>query len=98
MRMNSGADEFSLFYRALATKSMHLKGQKCSVGKNSKIRLTGLAAANMCGEKIPLFIIGKLKKPPCFQGNRRTPCHYHLQKKSLNYLIGGSENRAESLR
>ena len=45
------ADEFGLFYKTLPTKSMHLKEEKCSGDKNSKIRLTGLAAANMSGEK-----------------------------------------------
>ena len=42
------ADEFGLFYKALPNKSMHLKGEKCSGGKNCKIRLTGLAAAKVC--------------------------------------------------
>ena len=36
---------------------MHLKDEKCSEGKNSKTQLTGLAAAKMCGEKIPVFVI-----------------------------------------
>ena len=76
------ADEFGLFYRAFPTKSLHLKGEKCSGGKNSKIRLTGLAAANMCGEKIPMFVIGKSQKPRCFKGIRSTPCRYRGQKKS----------------
>ena len=58
---------------------MHLKSEKCSGGKNSKIRLTGLAAANMCGEKIPMFVIGK---PHCFKGIKSTPCRYRAQKKS----------------
>ena len=44
---------------------MYLKGEKCSGGKNSKIRLTGLATANMCGEKIPTFVVG-IKRTPCF--------------------------------
>ena len=56
------ADEFGLFYKELPTKSVHLKGEKCSGGKNSKIRLTGFAAANMCGEKVPMFVIGKSNK------------------------------------
>ena len=56
------ADEFGLFYKAFPAKSMHLKGKKCSGGKNSKIRPTGLAAANMSGEKLPMFVIGKSKK------------------------------------
>ena len=47
------ASEFGLFYKALPTKGIHLKGEKCSDNKNSKIRLTGLAAAKMCGGEIP---------------------------------------------
>ena len=35
------ADEFGLFYQALPSKS-----KRCSRGKFSKVRLTGLAAAN----------------------------------------------------
>ena len=76
------ADEFGLFYKALPTKSMHLKGEKCSGVKNSKIRLTGLATGNMCGEKIPTFVMGKSKKPRCFKGIKSTLCLYHAQKKS----------------
>ena len=53
------ADEFCLFFQALPKKTLHLKGGKCSGGKNSKIRLTGLAAANMIAEKLPMFVIGK---------------------------------------
>ena len=75
------ADEFALFYGALPTKSMHLKSKKCSGGKNIKIRLTGFVASNMRGEKIPMFVIGKSKKPCCLKGIRRTPCRYHAQKK-----------------
>ena len=64
-------DEFGLFYKALP---MHLKGKKCSKDKNSKIQLTGLAAANMFGEKIPMFVIGKSNKSRCFKGIKSTPC------------------------
>ena len=31
-------------------------------GKHSKIRLTGMAAANALGQKLPMFVIGKLAK------------------------------------
>ena len=55
------ADEFGLFFQALPSKSLHLKDEKCIVGKFSKVRLTGLAAANANGEKLPMFIIGKSK-------------------------------------
>ena len=57
------ADEFGLVYKALPTKSMHLKGEKCSGGKDSKIRWTGIAAANIYGEKTSMFVIGKSSKP-----------------------------------
>ena len=33
------ADEFGLFYQCLPNKMYHFKGQKCSGGKNSKVRL-----------------------------------------------------------
>ena len=94
------ADELGLFYKALPTKSMHLKDEKCSGGKNSKIRLTGLAAVNMYGEKIPRFVIGRSKKLRCFKGVKSTPCRYCAQKIvrwTPNYLKNGSENRTESL-
>ena len=76
------ADEFGLFYQALPKKTLHLKGEKCSGGKNSKIRLTGLAAANMIGEKLPMFVIGKSQKPRCFKHIKSLPCRYRAQKKS----------------
>ena len=76
------ADEFGLFYQALPKKTLHLKGEKCSGGKKSKIRLTGLAAANMIGEKLPMFVIGKSQKPRCFKHIKSLPCRYRAQKKS----------------
>ena len=36
-RNTFNADEFGLFYQALPKKTLHLKGEKCSRGKNSKI-------------------------------------------------------------
>ena len=36
------ADEFVLFYEALSSKSLHFRGKRCSGGKHSKVRLTGL--------------------------------------------------------
>ena len=71
---------FALFYRVFPTESMHLKGEKCSGCKNSKIRLTGLAAANIRGQKVPMFVIGNSKKPCCFKEIRRTPYRYRAQK------------------
>ena len=76
------ADEFGLFYQCLPNKTLHLKGEKCSRGKHSKIRLTGLAAGNAYGERLPMFVIGKANKPRCFKGVRNLPCRYRAQRKS----------------
>ena len=51
------ADEFGFFYQCLPNKTLYLKSKKCSGGKNSKIRITGLAAANSVGDKLPMFVI-----------------------------------------
>ena len=56
-------DGFVLFYQALPDKSSHYKGERCSDGKHSKVRLTGLAANDAMGEKLPMFVIGKSAKP-----------------------------------
>ena len=55
------ADEFGLFYQALPQKTLDLKKEKCSGGKHSKIRLTGMAAASMTGVKLPMFVIKGLQ-------------------------------------
>ena len=68
------ADEFGLFYQQLPTKSFHLKGERCAGGKFSKVRLTGLAAGNAAGEKLPMFVIGKAEKPRCFKSVTSLPC------------------------
>ena len=61
---------------------MHYNGERCSGGKHSKVRLTGLATGNATGEKLPLFVIGKSAKPRCFSGRKCLPCRYRSQKKS----------------
>ena len=60
------ADEFGLFYKALPSRSLQLIGEKCVGGKHSKECITGLAAANAEGEKLPMFVIGKAFNPRCF--------------------------------
>ena len=76
------ADEFGLFYRAQPNKSLHLKNENCVGGKHSKLRLAGLTGANAVGEKLPLFVIGKSKKPQCFKHIKHLPCRYRSMKKS----------------
>ena len=61
---------------------MYLKSEKCIGGKHNKVCLTGMAAANAEGEKLPMFVIGKSVKPRCFTGVINLPCRYRAQKKS----------------
>ena len=63
-------------------KSYQLKTEKCSGGKHSEIRITGLAAANAVGNKLPMFVIGKAKNPRCFKNIKKFPCRYRSQRKS----------------
>ena len=46
------ADEFGFFYQCLPNKTYQLKSEKCYGGKLSKIRITGMAAANAMGHKL----------------------------------------------
>ena len=77
------ANEFGLFYQCLPNKTHHFKGQKCSGGKNSKIRLTGMIAGNAIGEKLPMFVISKSKTPCCFKHIKNLPCKYKSQKMDI---------------
>ena len=70
------ANEFGLFY-----KTYQLKSEKCSGGKLSKVRITGMASANAAGDKLPMFVIGKARKPRCFKNVKLLPCRYRHQKK-----------------
>ena len=76
------ADEFGLLYQCLPSKTYHLFGEKCSGGKNSKVRLTDMATASATVEKLEMFVIGKSKKPRCIKNVKQLPCQYRAQKKS----------------
>ena len=67
-------DEFGLFYQCLSSKTYHLSGEKCSGGKNCKVRLTDMAAASATGEKLEMFVIAKSKKPRCSKNVKQLPC------------------------
>ena len=60
-------DETSLFFRALPTKSLSLRREKCSGGKMSKERSTVFLCANMAGKLEKPLVIGKAAKPRCFK-------------------------------
>ena len=55
------ADELGLFYRAQPNKCLYLKNENCVGDKHSKLRLTGLTAANAVGETLPLFVSASLR-------------------------------------
>ena len=59
-----------------------MKGEKYSGGKYSKVRLTGMAAASVTGEKLPMLVIGKSVKPRCFKHVKNLPFRYRAQPKS----------------
>ena len=76
------ADKFGLFYQCLPNKTLLLKGEKCSGRKHSKVRLTGLDAGNVYGERLQMFFIGKSIKPEYFKGVKTLLCRYRAQHKS----------------
>ena len=76
------ADEFGLFYKCVINKTYQFKSEKWSGGNLSKIGITGMAAANAVGDKIPMFVIGKSPKPHCLKNVKFLPCRYRNQKKS----------------
>ena len=94
------ADKFGLFYKALPDKSLHLKSEKCIGGKHNKVCLSGMAAANGEGKKLPMFVIGKSVKPRCFTGMINLHCRYHAQKRAgsiVACLRNGFANRTGNL-
>ena len=61
-------DETGMFYRALPTKSLVLKGDQCKGGKKAKERITVLLCCSLLGEKLRPLVIGKSETPRCFKG------------------------------
>ena len=70
-------DVFGLFYQCVPNKTYQLKSEKCSGGKLSKVRITGMASANAAGDKILMFVIGKARIPRCFKNANFLPCKDH---------------------
>ena len=94
------ADEVGLFYQCLPDRSYHLKGEKCSGGKHSKTRLTGLAAGNPFGERLLMFVIWKSKMPRCFKCVKHLPSGTESRLKVgclQSSLRNGSENLTGNL-
>ena len=69
-------NKFGLFFEWSLKKIYQLKSEKCSGGNLRKIRMASLAAENAIGNKLPMFVIGKIKKPRCFKNVKFLPCRY----------------------
>ena len=67
------ADVFGLFYQHVPNKTYQLKSERWSCGKLSKVRITSMASANAAGDKLPMFVIGKGRKPHCFKNVKFLP-------------------------
>ena len=52
------------------------EGDTGNGSKTAKERVTVLVCASMTGEKMPLLLLGKSKKPRCFRGVARLPVEY----------------------
>ena len=93
-------DEFGLFFQCLPNKTFHFKKDKCSGGKHSKVRLTGMATGNAKGERLPMFVIGKSKNPRCFKGLKEFFVVTELNKRvgcCPSYLKSGLRNSTKIL-
>ena len=66
----------------MPNKTYHFKSNKCTGGKHSKVRLTGMAVGYVNGERLPMFVIDKSKTPRCFKGMKNVPCCYQAHPKS----------------
>ena len=50
-----------------------MKCKKCSGGKPSKVQLTGMVAATVADEKLPIFVIGKSAKQDALKTSKDFP-------------------------
>ncbi|KAJ4433108.1 hypothetical protein ANN_15365 [Periplaneta americana] len=63
----ANGDETGLFFQTVPSKTLCLKGEKCSGGKFCKERLTVFLCGFMTGEMEKPLVIGKTSKPRCFK-------------------------------
>ncbi|GBO44646.1 Tigger transposable element-derived protein 4, partial [Araneus ventricosus] len=77
------ADETGLFYQCLPDKTAMFKDEESRGGKQSKVRLTVLLAANEDGsENLSLLMIGRSKKLRCFVKVKSFPFKYKGNRKA----------------
>ena len=78
------ADETGLYFRALPSRSMVIKGDPRKGIKTSKDRITVLLACSAAGEKLTPLVIGKAANPRCFRGVDKAliPVTYRSNRKA----------------
>ena len=84
-------DECGLFFNLLPDKTYTYKGKSCYGSKRNKRQLTVLLCANMDGlEKLPILVIGKLRKSRYFWNLKSLRCDYESNKSvwMLNAIYG----------
>lgn len=53
------ADEFRLYFQCLSDKTSNSGSEKCSDGKESKIRLNKMVVVNVLHKNLEMFLLGK---------------------------------------
>jgi hypothetical protein len=80
----ANGDETGLFLHALPSKTLCLKGERCSGGKLCKERLTVFFCGFMTGEIEKPLVIGRAAKPRCFKNIdiKKLPVDWKSNKKA----------------
>jgi hypothetical protein len=82
------ADKTGLFLRLPPNKTLSVKGDSCSGGKNSKERITVLLACNADGtDKFPPLLTGKSENAHCLKYVRKLPTEYVVNRKAQPSLL-----------
>ena len=76
------ADETGLYFKALPSGTLTVKGSIPSGGKVLKDRITMLLLCNQNGSEKFIFTIGKSKSPRCFHRVRQLPVKYFANSKA----------------
>lgn len=64
-------------------RTLAVRGEKCSGGKKSKERVTGVAFCNWDGsDKRKMIVIGRSANPRCLRGAKSLPVVYYNSSKA----------------
>jgi hypothetical protein len=75
-------DEAGLFFMLPPNKTLSVKGNLCSGGKNSKDMMTVMSACNISAtDTLPPLVVGKSEKSHCFENVRNLHAKYEPAQK-----------------